>query len=136
VLTVFVFPQETRVCGAHEEVSDRIPVQRMPASVSDPLRPDLRHRSEDVQQRLFLGNGELPVPVAGQQTVSRSLRAAHRRAQKLFVLILHNIIIYYSINSITVLYYYSRCRKHKLLLLLLLLLSFLTIIILCRVFFF
>lgn len=98
VLTVLIFPQETRVCGAHEEVSDRIPVQRMPASVPDPVRPDLWNRSEDLQQRLFLGNGELPVPVVGQQTVSRRLRAAHRRAQKLFVLILHNnIIIYFSI---------------------------------------
>jgi hypothetical protein len=92
---IFIFPQKTRVCGAHEEVSDWISVQRMSAGVSDSVRPDLRHRPEDLQQRLFLGNGELQVPVAGQQTVSRRLRAAHRRAQKLFVLILHNIIIYF-----------------------------------------
>lgn len=97
VLIVFIFPQETRVRGAHEEVSDRFPVQRMPAGVSDSVRPDLRHRPEDLQQRLFLGNGELPVSVVGQQTVSRRLRAAHRRAQKLFVLILHNNIVYFNI---------------------------------------
>lgn len=111
---VFIFPQKTRVRGAHEEVSDWIPVQRMPAGVSDSVRPDLRHRPEDLQQRLFLGNGELPVPVAGQQTVSRRLRAAHRRAQKLFVLILHNnillfillILLYYNIHDGVNKYYY------------------------------
>lgn len=98
VLIVFIiFPQETRVRGAHEEVPDRIPVQRMPEGVSYSVRSDLRHRPEDLQQRLFLGDGELPIPVPGQQTVSRRLRAAHRRAQKLFVLILHNIIIYYNL---------------------------------------
>lgn len=79
-LLVFIFPQETRVRGAHEEVSDRIPVQGMPAGVPGPIRPDLRHGSENLQQRLFLRNGELPVSGAGQQTVSRRLRAAYRRA--------------------------------------------------------
>lgn len=80
-------PQETRVRGADETVPDRIPVQGMPARVPGPVRPDLRHGPENVQQRLFLGDGELPVPGAGQQTVSRRLRSAHRRAQKLLVLI-------------------------------------------------
>lgn len=80
-------PQETRVRGAHETVSDRVPVQGMSARVPDPVRPDLRHGPEDVQQWLFLGDGELPVSGAGQQTVSRRLRSAHGRAQKLFVLI-------------------------------------------------
>lgn len=81
-------PQKTRVRGTHEEVPDGIPVQRMSAGVPAAVRPDLRYRLEDVQQRLFLGNGELSVPVTGQQTVSRRLRTTHRRAQKLLVLIL------------------------------------------------
>lgn len=91
---LFLSSQETRVRGAHEEMRPGFPVPRLPEDLPTVLRPRVRHRRHDVQQRVFPRDRELPQQESRHEKVSRRVRPADRGAEKLSLLSSIEILSY------------------------------------------
>lgn len=54
----------------------RLPLPRLPKDLPALLRPRLRHGRDDLQQRVFPGNRELPQSKPSYQEIPRGVRPA------------------------------------------------------------